>query len=81
MTLNRDGQVLFGSVGSWPAIRVALAGGDVDVMVDVVNGHFLAPPSLAGEATAFRLTLLDARDIAIGTIEGLNAPGSAVPTG
>ena len=80
ISLNRQGPLVFGSVGSWPATRVLVATPRSFVDLPVTQSYFLVPSSLAvNPSDKFRITLLDAVREPFAVVDDLSAPGSGAP--
>lgn len=77
VSVNRYGEVLFGSVGSWPAAQIRLTSGGMDVTVNIIHGYFL---TIGPGTGSYRLTLSGAGQEQLGVIDHLAPPGSAVPS-
>jgi hypothetical protein len=75
--INREQGVLYGTVGTWPAARVRLAGGGVDAEARVVRGHFLVPAADAPATATYTITLLDADGGVLAVASDLVPPASA----
>lgn len=82
VVLDRQGDIVVGSVGTWKAQAVHIETSVATADCQVTGGYFLMPPSLAGNAqSAFTITLLDASTLPIGVVRAVTAPGTATPTG
>jgi hypothetical protein len=81
LTISRNGEVVIGSVGTWPAKSVHVKTSAGAAQGAVTGGYFLVPATLVGTAnTPFTVTLLDAEERPIGVVRDLTPPGSATPT-
>jgi hypothetical protein len=80
VVLDRNGEVMTGRVGTWPARTVRIEIGGASRELAVIGGHFLVPVRMVGpEGTPVTVTLLgeDGQSLAIVT---LVPPGAAEPT-
>lgn len=77
VALTRVGAIVIGDVGSWPARTARLFGAGNTVDFPVTNGYFLVSGDLsAGSDKTFRIALLNEAGVSLGTVTGLQAPGS-----
>lgn len=80
VVLNRQDEIVIGSVGTWKAPSVRVETPVATAELPVTGSYFLVPPSVAGTAqSTFTITLLDASAQPIGVVRGLTAPGTATP--
>ena len=80
VNVARNGSIVVGSVGLWPAHRVSVTAHGKTSESPVTNGYFIIPGSLSVGMTAkFRITLLDKTGASLGTVTNLQASGWGTP--
>ncbi|HUX65798.1 MAG TPA: hypothetical protein VMV42_01500 [archaeon] len=81
VTLERQGSIVIGYVGLWPARTVSVRAHGTISKLPVTLGYFILPGSLSTDpATKFTITLMSKAGVSLGTVTDLNASGSATIT-
>jgi len=81
VTLERQGSIVIGYVGLWPARTVSVTANGTTTTVPVTFGYFILPGSLSADpASKFAITLMSKAGISLGTVTDLKASGSATPS-
>ncbi|MFI6759833.1 hypothetical protein ACIBF5_11930 [Micromonospora sp. NPDC050417] len=80
VTVNRNSEIVFGTVGTWPATLVRISRGGPPTEVTVTGGWFLVPHALSGPtAASYAIVLIGADGATIGTVRDLTPPASVTP--
>jgi hypothetical protein len=80
VNLARNGSIVIGSVGLWPAHSVFVTTNGMTTRLPIKYGYFIIPGSLSeGWTTKFTITLLDTNGASLGTVLNLQASGSGTP--
>ncbi|WP_329110891.1 hypothetical protein OG792_17560 [Micromonospora sp. NBC_01699] len=80
VTLNRNSEIVFGTVGRWPASTVRISRGGPPTDVTVTGGWFLVPQSLTGEADgSYSIVLVGADGGTLCVVRNLTPPASVTP--
>ena len=80
VTLNRNSEIVFGTVGRWPAVTVRISRGGPATDVTVTGGWFLVPQSLTGGADAsYSIVLVGADGETLCAVHDLTPPASVTP--
>ena len=80
LTLNRSSEIVFGTVGTWPARLVRISRGGPVIEVTVTGGWFLVPQSLTGGADAsYSIALVGADGETLCAVHELTPPASVTP--
>ena len=81
VSLSRNGTVVVGSVGTYPAESVNVTTPHGEAILKVTAGYFLIPPYLSPETDVrHSLTLIGSAGNIIGRVTNLPAPGRANPS-
>lgn len=81
VTLERQGSIVIGYVGLWPARTVSVTANGTTTKLPVTLGYFILPGSLSTDpATKFTITLMTKAGVSLGTVTDLKASGSATIT-
>ncbi|MGW4462656.1 hypothetical protein [Micromonospora sp. NPDC004704] len=80
VTLNRNNEIVFGTVGRWPASTVRISRGGPSTDITVTGGWFLVPSGLTGVSnSSYSIELVDADGRTICTVRNLTPPASVTP--
>lgn len=80
VTLNRSNEIVFGTVGRWPAATVRISRGGPSTDITVTGGWFLVPSGLTGVSdSSYSIELVDADGRTICTVRNLTPPASVTP--
>jgi hypothetical protein len=78
VTLDRNGPMVIGYVGLWPAQTVSVTANGSTTKLPVTLGYFIVPGSLSVDpAEKFTITLMSRAGVSLGTVTDLHASGSA----
>ncbi|HUX65603.1 MAG TPA: hypothetical protein VMV42_00515 [archaeon] len=78
VTLERQGSIVIGYVGLWPARTVSVTANGIIRKLPVTLGYFILPGSLSIDpASKFTITLMNKAGVSLGVVTDLKAPGSA----
>lgn len=80
VSLDRQGSIVIGYIGSTPAHTVFVTVDGLPTRIAVTFGYFVLPGALSVDPKAkFTITLMSKSDKSLGTVTNLTAPGSATP--
>lgn len=78
VTLDRNGPIVIGYVGLWPARTVSVTANGTTTKLPVTLGYFILPGSLSADPAAkFTITLMSKTGVSLGTVTDLKASGRA----
>lgn len=76
--LDRNGPIVIGYVGLWPARTVSVTANGTTTKLPVALGYFILPGSLSIDpASKFTITLMSKAGVSLGAVTDLKASGSA----
>ena len=77
VTLERQGSIVIGYIGVWPARTVSVTANGTVSKLPVTLGYFILPGSLSADPAAkFTITLMSKAGVSLGTVTDLKASGS-----
>ncbi|MEV4626901.1 hypothetical protein AB0J90_11505 [Micromonospora sp. NPDC049523] len=80
VTLNRNNEIVFGTVGRWPASTVRISRGTASTDIAVTGGWFLVPNWLTSVGdNSYSIELVGADGQTICTVRNLTPPASVTP--
>jgi hypothetical protein len=80
VTLDRNGAIMIGYVGLWPAHYVSVTSNGITDKLRVTLGYFILPGALSGDPAAkFTITLMSRAGDSLGTVTDLKASGIGTP--
>ncbi|RKR86137.1 hypothetical protein BDK92_0359 [Micromonospora pisi] len=80
VTVNRNSEIVFGTVGTWPATMVRITRGGPPTEVTVTGGWFLVPHAVSEPTAAgYAIVLVGADGATLGTVRDLTPPASVTP--